>query len=110
MISLSGNIPASLLRINSITLPGYCLKLLKSISKENIEENKEEILCTLMALVKWGRGSDILEQITLWLDAAFETQNMNETVSSCYSFSIVIILKYLQFYFPDNSDSSKEKS
>ncbi|KAK6635862.1 hypothetical protein RUM44_001116 [Polyplax serrata] len=80
IIALSGNIPASLLRNNSITLPGYCIKMLKSLNLERTHEDNEKVICMLMALVKWGRGSEILEQITLWLDAAFETQNMNETI------------------------------
>lgn len=80
ILSLSGNIPASLLRSNSITLPGYCIKMLKSIKLDKFEEKNENIVSMLLALVKWKRGSEILEQVSLWLDAAFETQDMNETI------------------------------
>lgn len=84
LLTLSGNIPVSLLRSNSITLPGYCLKMLKSIKLDKCEEKNENVVSMVIALVKWKRGGEILEQVSLWLDAAFETQNMNATVCKFY--------------------------
>lgn len=80
VLSLSGNVPVSLLRSNSITLPGYCIKMLKSIKLDSIETPNENVVSMLLALVKWGRGSEIIEQVSLWLDAAFEIKNLNATV------------------------------
>ncbi|KAL0269161.1 UNVERIFIED_CONTAM: hypothetical protein PYX00_006980 [Menopon gallinae] len=80
VLCLSGNIPSSLLRSNSITLPGYCMKMLKSNQIDSSVSGKESSLSMLVALIKWGKGSDVLDQVTLWLDAAFETQDLNATI------------------------------
>lgn len=64
--------------------------MLKSLNLERSDEENEKIICMLMALVKWGRGSEIIEQVTLWLDAAFATQNMNETVGIVLKFTLYL--------------------
>lgn len=59
----------NILTQNSITLNGYCMKMFKS---QTNKLDDDSTLTMISALVKWGRAGELLEMITLWLEAALQ--------------------------------------
>jgi hypothetical protein len=82
LISVSSNVPSPVLRSKSITLPGYCMNVLKKFTSSELAEQKKKdhfvaLVCTL---IQWNKCSDVLDHVSLCFDSVFKSSEMNVTV------------------------------
>lgn len=59
------------------TIVGSCISMLRKIT---LNSPSNENHCIIHALCSWNRGGDIIELITEWLNEAFRSEALNESV------------------------------